>query len=367
MSYYSVPRWLRPREGFLLLLDRYLVREMAKPFLLVLTLLCLVFAAYSATDFLGDAATGLLAAESVARLVLYKTAIALETLLPLSLFITVVFSLGRLDRRRELVAMNACGYSDGRMARGAAFLFVVAALVTAVLSLWLRPAAYRSIYALQARVVEELTLDDLQDSRFYESLDGKEVFYVGKRDGTDGALSRIFLWIEHDPQPLVAVARRAKLLPVTDEGPRRVVLQDLRVFGTLGRFSGVRSGRFVCDLPVPRVLPVGYKRKAASTSHLLSSSRPKDVAELQWRLTRPWSTLLVGFLAFLFGRWRGQRFSGMLMALGAFVAYYQVSIVARNGVEQGAIGAVPGLWWVDGLLALIVVWQYRVRTHWGRT
>ena len=42
---------------------------------------------------------------------------------------------------------------------------------------------------------------------------------------------------------------------------------------------------------------IGYKRKAAATSSLLASDQPVDIAEVQWRLSRPMATLLLALIA----------------------------------------------------------------------
>jgi len=38
-----------------------------------------------------------------------------------------------------------------------------------------------------------------------------------------------------------------------------------------------------------------------------------------------------------------------------FAVFYIFSITARNWVEQGTVGAIPGVWWPDMLLGLLIL------------
>ena len=110
------------------LLDRYLLREIGASVAAVAAALTAVFLAYSLTRFLTDAASGLLRADEVALLTLYKSIIALEVLLPLALYFGLIVGFTRLNTHTELTAMQACGYGRGRAQRP----LVAASLLLAV-------------------------------------------------------------------------------------------------------------------------------------------------------------------------------------------------------------------------------------------
>ena len=46
----------------------------------------------------------------------------------------------------------------------------------------------------------------------------------------------------------------------------------------------------------PRPIQPEYKRKASSTQNLMQSKARKDIAELQWRFSTPFSTVLLALL-----------------------------------------------------------------------
>jgi len=79
--------------------------------LLIIGLLVALFVTYSLTRFLTDAATGLLNLAEVSKVTGYRGAIALEVLIPISLYIAIVMGLGRLYSDYEMDALRSAGVS----------------------------------------------------------------------------------------------------------------------------------------------------------------------------------------------------------------------------------------------------------------
>ena len=348
-----------PSRPDVLILDRYLIREVARPLLAVFVILLIVFAGISAADFLAGAATGILKADTVAALVLLKTIIAMEVLLPFALYVTVVVGLGRLHGDHEMTAMATCGYGQRRVQRALTLLFAVIAVLVASLSIWGRPMAYDRTYRIQARAEASFDLADLKAGQFYQSPDGDRVLLVDELDSRGKVMKGVFLWIDRGDEDLVLTAGEARRADGGREGPHRMIFRDLQAY-TLERKRGsvaLSAQELVYDLAPEAIAPATYKRKAASTAQLLDSRQPRDIGELQWRLSRPLSALLLGFLASRIGRARPRRdrYGRLTMAAIIYIAYYQVSIVARTWVEQGTVGRFPGLWWVDALLGAMLL------------
>jgi lipopolysaccharide export system permease protein len=89
-----------------LILNRFVIHEISRPMLGICAVLIAIFASYDAADYLADAVRGLLPAEFVALFVVLKIAIALEVLLPTTLYIAVVVSLGRMYRDSEMIGLG---------------------------------------------------------------------------------------------------------------------------------------------------------------------------------------------------------------------------------------------------------------------
>jgi lipopolysaccharide export system permease protein len=103
--------------------------------------------------------------------------------------------------------------------------------------------------------------------------------------------------------------------------------------------------------------PPEYASVAASTTRLVRSSSARDVAELQWRLSTPLSTVLLGLLAIPLsrGRPRQNRYEKFGAAILIYSTYYLLCTAARTWVQHGVVRGVPGIWWAPGILVVLLL------------
>jgi lipopolysaccharide export system permease protein len=345
-----------------LILDRYLIREISRPLVVVCGILVVVFAGYSATVFLAEAASGLLGSGTVLVLIALKTLIALEVLLPISLYITVVVGMGRLYSDHEMTALSSSGVGPGRALLALAPLFALVAVVVGGLSLFARPWAYQRSYEIQARAESEFDVEKLEGGRFYVGTGSDRTLFAERIDRERGTMEGVFVELRTGSEVRVVRAKSAR--QTTDDAGRSILdLVDGRIYTIDRAASGLRVVAFDgirLDLD-PDPPAVGYKRKAAPTAALAHSDQPDDLAELQWRLSTPINTLVLGVLGFLLSRTapRRGRFARMIAAIVVYAVYYNLTAVARSWVERGVLGAIPGIWWVDLLMTVGLVLLYR--------
>jgi lipopolysaccharide export system permease protein len=103
-------------------------------------------------------------------------------------------------------------------------------------------------------------------------------------------------------------------------------------------------------------------KRAVATAQLLDSSDPVQLAELQWRLAAPLSVLVLVMLALPLARSspREPRYARLLIALLAWVVYYNCLALGRTWLSQGRYSPLIGFWWVQlpaMLIALLMLWQ----------
>jgi lipopolysaccharide export system permease protein len=79
----------------MVIIDRYMLREVGLPFIAVSTVLVIIFTTYSLTRYLVDANAGLLRAAEVVSLTGLRSLVSLEVLLP-KLLLAIVLGMGRL-------------------------------------------------------------------------------------------------------------------------------------------------------------------------------------------------------------------------------------------------------------------------------
>lgn len=359
----------------MLLLERYIIREIAAPQSAICAVLVAVFAGYSATRLLNDAVNGLLSSHAVVLMVLLRVLIALEVLLPVTLYLGVILGLGRLYADGEITAMEAVGVGRGRIVKSVFLLALpIAALVTG-LSLYIRPWAYGKIYALEARAQEEFNFSKVEAGRFYE-IGQKLVFFAETVDPVKKRARNVRIWETTPKGREVTFAHEAHQRTVA--GEKVLVFNNgyhYRLSLEANRDRIVAFEESVLH-PKPVVIPCEYRRKAASTTYLSESTVPEDIAESQWRLSTGPATFLLALLAIPLSRLgpRRSKYGKANVAIILFFIYYNLSLIAKNGVENRVVPPRPGIWWVNLLLAALVMvlffhsekkWSWRRRRRSG--
>lgn len=341
------------------ILERYVVREIAKPLTAVCGILVVIFASYTWARFLGDAVDGALSSGTIVSLVALRAAIALEVLLPITLFLSVVMALGRLHVDQEMIALEASGVSPARVWRAVLWLALGLAVLVAALSLFVRPWAYERSYRLRGEAAATVDMARLEAGRFYPQQSGKRLVFAERFDQAAQRMGGVFVHSEGDDWVQVVYAQSAQQRVDPATGQRILVAFD----GQLYRLSRHEApDRVISFEQIEMVLKDSditpdYRRKAAATAVLARSTNPADVAELQWRLTTPLSTVLLALLGVPLSRAtpRQGRHARFGTAVLVYAAYYNLKAMARTWLGQGVVGSVPGLWWVDALLAAAVL------------
>ena len=338
-----------------MIIDRYLLREVATPFIAISAALITLYITFSLTRYLTDATEGVLAAEAVFSLTLLRAFIALETLLPVALYISLMVALGRLYTDWEVTALKASGISESRIIIPIIGLAGLIGMGIACLSLWGRPWAYHQLYAFQAEARAMTDLAQLEAGRFHYDADKKRVVFMDARRGKEG-LTGLFVRTSEEGDIQVLTATSGKFESYAREDAHRLHVFDARVFRVGGEGPDLvgRFGEFTLWLPTAIPDPVGFKPKRMSNRELRASPVPEARAELQWRLSTAVSALLLALLAVPLSRTRPRsgRFSRVMLAVVIYALYYNLLGVARTGVEQQAT---ESIWWAPGLLAAVVV------------
>ncbi|MEJ2365910.1 MAG: LPS export ABC transporter permease LptF [Deltaproteobacteria bacterium] len=357
-----------------MIIDRYLIREISKPFIAICAFLVVIFASYRAAQYLAEAVAGLFGGKIVLYLVLLKIATTMEVLVPVTLFLSVVIALGRLYADSEMTALFACGVGIGRVFTGVICLSVPLALLVACLSLYVRPWAFQRGYELTAMAKTALDIGKWQEGNFYKIPGTDRVIYADKIERGKKEADGVF--IESDQGDKVQVIYAKKVQQYDDDRNDKplLVFQDGYVYefsreGEEGHFMKFQQSTMSLDLG--KTKPLEYKRKAVPTWKLARSSDLDDIAEFQWRLSTPMSTLLLALLGIPLSRTapRKGKYAKMVVAVLVLAVYYNTCAMAKDWVEQGVVGPVVGIWWVVVLLAVVVVIlsvQSKLIFHWAQ-
>jgi lipopolysaccharide export system permease protein len=333
-----------------LVLSRYIITEIAKPLVLGVSLLVIVFTGYSSAVRLGQASEGFIELPAVARLIGLNTIVALEVLLPTALYLSIISSVSRFYRDSEMAAMRAAGIGEGRIIRSTLLLSLAVALLVGFISIYGRPWAYREIYRIEAEARAEFDIRKIQPKQFVELEDSKYVLFARHVDKESGGLEEVFLQTELGDKIQVLYAQQAFLPPVRFGEARSFQLLDGYGY-LLDRFGHhditLRYKEMLVHIPTQQ-LDTSYRRKAEPTITLYHSDAPKDVAEFQWRLSTPLATLALALLAVPLSRSapREGRHRSFFLAILVYVGLFNMTSAARTWVEDQKVPASPGIWWV---------------------
>ena len=348
-----------------LILQRYILREIAVPAVGGLAILIAVYSIYSATDILSDAVAGRIAGTAILQLIGLRTLIAGEVLLPTAMYLAVVWAFVRMDRDSELAVLRASGVSLGQLFVPVTVIGLIAALLVATLTLQVRPWAFRTTYALE----EQLVAADprtIEPGRFYQI--GARMVMLANSNAQDGSIRDVF--VEDRRGDGTQVIRAATMRLVRDaQGVRRVMeFRNGTAYLLRPNLEGDRAQQFDLLRYAAALVPGGgaqNQRRARTTGAIALSMQPKDIAELQWRALLPLSTAMMALVsaAIGVGRPRTSIFPRLIGAVCAYAAVFNVAALARTLVEKGTVSALPGLWWslLVPIALFVGIWLWRRR------
>ena len=353
-----------------MIIDRHISWEIMRPFATGLGLLVLIFIGFSAARQLSLAAEGQLDMLTAFKLIGLNTMITLEILLPSAFFFSVLSAIGRLYKDSEMNALYAAGVSRARILEAVLKLALVVALITGFISIQGRPWAFRTSYALEAEAAAQFDLKQMATGEFV-NLDGSDYVFIAKDIDLERGLHKgVFLQKSHNnnERSEIIVAESASL-PTLNPGQATQAefyngynyLLDNRQRQDMTLEFKELVVRLANEEAQER-----YRRKAETTVKLADSSEPKDIAEYQWRITTPLATILLALIAVPLARSapRESRFRNFSFALLVYIALFSMVSILRTWIEQGKLGAIPGLWSayvLQAMLLVILVTQPRLK------
>lgn len=353
-----------------MLIERYLTSEIIKPFLAGLLILVTVFIAFTAAVRLSDAASGEIAAGAIVQLIGLSTLISLEVLVPTTLYLAILFAIGRWYKDSEMAALAAAGVGELQILGSVFKIGALAAVVVGLLSIYVRPWAYHTSYALEQTTISRFDLSNIQPGSFVDLGNGGYVLHAREVDKERDELRGVFVQIDRPGRSQVIAAERARINLMDDAGSSSVEFFDGHAYlldKSGPRDVNMRFASFLIHFPEEERISK-FRRKAVDTTTLSISDDPKDIAEFQWRLSTPLATLLLTLLAVPLSRAnpRQSRFAIFAVAVLAYLLLFSASSVVRDWLENGDIPVFPGmlLAYVPSLALLgLLLAMPRLRLH----
>ena len=340
-------------------IDQYIIREIISPLVIVTIIFSGLFICFSGAKLLADATSESIGVMLIIKLILMKTMIAQDVLIPISLYAAIIIALGRLHRDQEIIVMAASGISETSIIWAVLAAVIPIAVIIGIFSIFIRPWAYTHVYLTDAYIYGDANFDKYQAGRFYGDEDKGRVIYLKNKNSETGDLDAVFMYTHGDKSSELILSKSGK--QVTRKGSD---FSELQLYnGYMYRISRegksdsiIRFEKFVYTPDSEN--KIGYKRKMEDFYTLLNSKNPEDIAELQWRLSRPLAAIILALLAIPLSRTslRQARSEKVLIAAIVFAVYYNLTGLCQSWVEQGIIGEYPGVWWLHAVVFLVVIW-----------
>jgi len=370
------------------LIDRYILREIALPFLmilLVLTFVLLMGKILQLMDLMINKGVGFL---DIARLMFYLMPAFLMFTIPISLLIAILIAIGRLSGDNEITILKMSGISLYRLSLPVFFASLIAFALTLVTTLYLMPYGNLATKNLLFDMARQKASIGIREKIFNDEFKGL-ILYAESVPIEGNILEGVFISDQrtgHEPSTIVA--RKAYLIsdPTTmaitmrlEEGSTHAVAPELKNYRKMDfQFYDIR-------LDLSNTLAEGEKGLVKSSTEMtaaeliatLNSRSVKDevfrelAIELNKKITIPLSCLVFGLIGLPLGlrKNRSVRSRGFTIGLAVVLVYYLLRLSGEAFVETGKLAPIIGTWAPNVLFAvagaILFVLAAKEMTLWG--
>jgi lipopolysaccharide export system permease protein len=279
--------------------------------------------------------------------------------LPIGVFIAVLFVSNRLITESELVVMRAAGLSPFGLAKPVLALAAIAWLVLMALSTYFLPVANQEFKTLQFEIRNKFVSSLLQEGAF-TTISSKLTIYIGARNER-GEVIGLLIDDERDPRRPVTLLAERGAFAESGGGSRLIMVNgDRQQYDRdTGKLSVLTFDRYVLDLDMLRDAPEVRFREPQERfigellfppPDLDPMNREAFLVEGNQRITIPltaFSFALIPLACLLPGEFnrRGQ-LKRVLIALAGALAFQTLDLAVKN-LSGRYYAAIPLTYLVD--------------------
>jgi lipopolysaccharide export system permease protein len=365
------------------IIDRYVLKECTLATLGVITVLLFILLGNTLVRVLGDVAEGKLPSDSLWPMLSINLVHYLVVLVPMGLYLGILFGIGRLYKDSEMAALFACGIGPRGLYRAILALALPLAVFAIALSMYLAPWTVGKQDEIKHQARHQSRLHGLAPGQFNSAGNGKQTLFFEAVSGENERMQQVFLQTLDEDR-----AGELRTVAVAESALRRQDGWDaylefyngVSYSGTPGQTDysvtefatqGVRIQQ--SDTPA-----LNLRTSATPTRELFRDSTPQSRAEWHWRLAIPTACLLLALLALplSYAPPRKGRFAKLGAGILVYIIYTNLLGIGRVWLERDMSPGWLGLWWVHSIMlgfilillfkherAGFFVWPRKITTH----
>jgi lipopolysaccharide export system permease protein len=342
------------RRRLVSILDKMIALDLFKTMLSMLSVIVVIIVSQKFVRILDKAVDGQISDETLLTILEFKTLVVATGLLPAAAFMAVLMVLGRMYRDHEMSAIASAGGGLLAIYRAVFLLMIPVSVVSIALSLVAAPWAEARIAQITHHDEESADLRGIAAKKFSEYSQGDLVFYVENID-ENKKLHKIFVQHRQNGKLAIITADEGRLQDLAD-GRYIVMEKGERVQGFPGELNYVIESFNEYAVRIDeRTTALNLNLQAMATVALWQSIMPRDVAELQRRISVPLSLLCFVFLAVPLAQIapRGGAYGNLLVAFLIYFIYGNLAKVSQSWVIKNLVPAWFGGYWLYGAMLVL--------------
>jgi lipopolysaccharide export system permease protein len=359
------PLFLPSKRSHLNILQKYIFREWLWTFLAVTIVLLVVMIGVALGELLNGIAGGRIPSGLLWVLIGLKMPDVLGTIIPLSVFISVIWGLGRLYRDQEMSVMRSSGFQWRMMLRPLFNLLLPISATLLVLGLFVSPIAATTTQQKLLDAFRNAAEWGLEAGTFHVLRGGEIVLYVEAVEKDGRTLKNVFIQLKQEQREQIWSAEKGYYWLDRDTGNRFLTLENGQVTEggaeTLD-FGIMHFSRNDLKLPEQESRVKSEAIETRKSVDILGFTSVEDIVEFQWRIAPAIAAIVLGLLAIPMahsapGEGRGGR---VVLGILAYVVYVNTLYMSRNWLLKGDMPISVGLWWIHVLaLVITLIWLRR--------
>ncbi|MBU2053700.1 MAG: LPS export ABC transporter permease LptF [Proteobacteria bacterium] len=353
------------------LLNRYILKEIAIPFCMILFVLTFVLLMGKVLQLMDLMINKGVAFSDIARLIFFLLPTFLVFTLPISLLMAILIGLGRLSSDNEITVLKMSGVSLYRLSLPVAVAALTIFILTAATSLFLAPYGNHSFRNLLFDMAKRKASIGIREKVFIDAFRGM-LLYADRISVQGDFLEGVLISDNRiSREPSTIIARRAYLF--SDPGTLAIILR-LETGSTHTVDAGLKNYRkmdfsvydvrldFAASLKEDR--PAGAKSgKEMTVAELIRGLKNRGISEptmrelaieLNSKLAIPLACLVFALIGVPVGirAHRSVRSRGLAIGLALVLVYYLLRVGGEALVETGRLSPIIGAWTPNAVFAV---------------